>query len=108
MQLSRWQHAAAGGMVFVNEVHAADGNLLEIDHGNSLVTRHAHGASIEVKVGDLVKRGQRVAKVGTSGRSTGPHLHFELLVDGVPPDPARFLGGGRAPVQEFAARPTRR
>ena len=56
----------------------------EIDHGNGRVTRYAHGASIEVKIGDLVKRGQRVSKVGISGRSTGPHLHFELLVDGVP------------------------
>lgn len=101
-------HAAAGGMVIVNEVHAAYGNLLEIDHGNGLVTRYAHCASIEVKTGDLVKRGQLVAKVGNSGRSTGPHLHFEVLVDGVPQDPARFLAGGRTPVQEFAARPTRR
>ena len=101
-------HAAAGGMVIVNEVHAAYGNLLEIDHGNGLVTRYAHCSSIEVKVGDLVKRGQLVAKVGNSGRSTGPHLHFEVLVDGVPQDPARFLAGGRAPVQEFAARPARR
>ena len=56
----------------------------EIDHGNGPVTRYAHGASIEVKVFDPVKRGQRVTKVGISGRSTGPQLHFELLVDGVP------------------------
>ena len=95
-------------MVFVNEAHAAYGNLLEIDHGNGPVTRYAHGASIDAKVGNLVKRGQRVTKVGASGRSTSPHLHVELLVDGVPQDPARFLSGGRAPLQEFAARPTRR
>jgi len=101
-------HAAAGGMVIVSEVHAAYGNVLEIDHGNGLVTRYAHCSSLEVKAGDLVKRGQLVAKVGNSGRSTGPHLHFEVLVDGVPQDPARFLAGGRAPVPEFAARQTRR
>ena len=102
--------AAAGGVVVLKEVHPAYGNVIEIDHGNGLVTRYAHCSSIEVNQGDLVKRGQLVARVGTSGRSTGPHLHFEVLVDGVPQDPARFLAGGPAakPAQEFAARPTRR
>ena len=86
-------HAAAGGMVVTSQVHPAYGNLVEIDHGNGLLTRYAHASKVLVKIGDLVKRGQPVAEVGTSGRSTGPHLHFEVLVEGVPQNPARFLAG---------------
>ena len=100
--------AAAGGIVVAKEWHAAYGHVLEIDHGNGLVTRYAHCSSIDVEVGALVKRGQPVAKVGTSGRSTGSHLHFEVLVGGVPRDPARFLAGNVVPRAEFAARPTKR
>jgi murein DD-endopeptidase MepM/ murein hydrolase activator NlpD len=100
--------AAAGGMVITREWHPGYGHVLEIDHGNGLVTRYAHCSSIEVEVGALVKRGQLVAKVGNSGRSTGSHLHFEVLVDGSPQDPARFLGRAAAPMVEFAARPTPR
>jgi hypothetical protein len=85
--------AAAGGMVVNVEVHPGYGNLVEVDHGNGLITRYAHASKVLVKQGDLVKRGQRVALVGNSGRSTGPHLHFEVLVDSVPQNPARFLAG---------------
>jgi len=85
--------AAAGGVVRAAERHPQYGQMLEIDHGNGLVTRYAHGSKLLVKPGDLIKRGQAVALVGSSGRSTGPHLHFEVLVDGVPQDPARFLRG---------------
>jgi murein DD-endopeptidase MepM/ murein hydrolase activator NlpD len=85
--------AAAGGMVSLVEYHPAYGNVVEVDHGNNLVTRYAHASRIHVKQGDLVKRGQRIADVGNTGRSTGPHLHFEVLVEGVPQDPARFLAG---------------
>ena len=85
--------AAAGGMVVTTEPHAAYGNLVEIDHGNGLLTRYAHASKVIVKTGDLVKRGQVVAQVGNSGRSTGPHLPFEVLVEGVPQNPARFLAG---------------
>ncbi|MBK9135206.1 MAG: M23 family metallopeptidase [Betaproteobacteria bacterium] len=87
-------YAAAGGIVTLREWHAAYGNTLEIDHGNGLVTRYAHNSAFEVERGALVKRGQLVARVGSTGRSTGPHLHFEVLVDGAPQDPARFLAGG--------------
>jgi murein DD-endopeptidase MepM/ murein hydrolase activator NlpD len=90
--------AAAGGVVRSIEAHAEYGNLVELDHGNGLATRYAHNAKVLVKAGDLVRRGQVVARVGTSGRSTGAHLHFEVLVDGVPQDPARFLAGGDVPV----------
>jgi murein DD-endopeptidase MepM/ murein hydrolase activator NlpD len=86
--------AAAGGMVLLTESHPAYGNMVEIDHGNGLVTRYAHNSKLLVKAGDIVKRGQLISEVGTSGRSTGPHLHFEVLVDGVPQDPAKFLAGG--------------
>ncbi|HEY6087062.1 MAG TPA: M23 family metallopeptidase [Burkholderiaceae bacterium] len=85
--------AAAGGMVVSTDRHATYGNLVEIDHGNGLLTRYAHASQVLVKTGDLVKRGQPVAQVGSSGRSTGPHLHFEVLVEGVPQNPARFLAG---------------
>lgn len=85
--------AAAGGVVLSTEWHPQYGNLLEIDHGNGLVTRYAHTSKLLVKTGDLVKRGQGVALVGNTGRSTGPHLHFEVLLDGVPQNPARFLAG---------------
>jgi murein DD-endopeptidase MepM/ murein hydrolase activator NlpD len=95
--------AAAGGMVTSADHHPQYGNLLEIDHGNGLTTRYAHAQRIVVKVGDLVKRGQQVALVGSTGRSTGPHLHFEVLVDGSMQDPAKFLAS--APVPTAAAPP---
>ena len=83
--------AAASGEVVVAEMHAQYGKMIEIDHSNGLVTRYAHASQLNVKVGDLVVRGQRVATVGTTGRSTGPHLHFEVRLNGVPQNPARFL-----------------
>jgi murein DD-endopeptidase MepM/ murein hydrolase activator NlpD len=86
--------AAAGGVVVTQEYHGAYGNMVEIDHGNDLVTRYAHASATFVKKGDLVKRGQKIAAVGTTGRSTGPHLHFEVLVQGVPQDPQKFLSAG--------------
>ena len=97
-------HAAASGVVRTAEVHPEYGLMLEIDHGNGLMTRYGHTSRILVKVGDLVKRGQVVADVGTTGRSTGPHLHFEVLVDGIPQDPQRFLAGpGAKPAVQTAA-----
>jgi murein DD-endopeptidase MepM/ murein hydrolase activator NlpD len=96
--------AAAGGVVIAADVHPAYGNVLEIDHGNGLVTRYAHAARFLARRGDIVRRGQPVAEVGNSGRSTGPHLHFEVLVEGVPQDPARFLANARR--TDGAPRPT--
>ena len=97
-------HAAAGGVVRTAEMHPEYGLMLEIDHGNGLVTRYGHTSKILVKPGELVKRGQVVADVGSTGRSTGPHLHFEVLVDGVPQDPQRFLAGANAkPTLQTAA-----
>ena len=101
--------AAAGGVVIVQEYHAAYGNMVEVDHGNGLVTRYAHASATFVKKGDIVKRGQKIAAVGSTGRSTGPHLHFEVWVSGVPQDPQRFLAAGEdlAQAQALAARRTR-
>jgi murein DD-endopeptidase MepM/ murein hydrolase activator NlpD len=86
--------AASGGVVVAQEWHPAYGNMVEIDHGNDLVTRYAHASRVLVRKGDLVKRGQRIAEVGTTGRSTGPHLHFEVLLNGIPQDPQKFLNAG--------------
>lgn len=86
--------AAAGGVVIATELHPAYGNMIDIDHGNELVSRYAHASKVLVKKGDLVKRGQKIAEVGNTGRSTGPHLHFEVLVKGIPQDPLPFLAAG--------------
>jgi hypothetical protein len=99
--------AAAGGVVVTQEYHSAYGNMVEVDHGNDLVTRYAHASRVLVKKGDLIKRGQKIAEVGTTGRSTGPHLHFEVLVQGVYQDPQKFLTAGQklpqAPAVAMAA-----
>ena len=87
--------AAAGGVVVAQEYHSAYGNMVEIDHGNDLITRYAHASRVLVKKGDLVKRGQKIAEVGSTGRSTGAHLHFEVLVQGVFQDPQKFLNAGQ-------------
>ena len=87
--------SAAGGVVVVQEYHSAYGNMVEIDHGNDLITRYAHASKVLVKKGDLVKRGQKIAEVGSTGRSTGSHLHFEVLVQGVFQDPQKFLQAGQ-------------
>ncbi len=88
--------AAAGGVVVTQSYHPEYGNMIEIDHGNDLVSRYAHTSRGFVKKGDLVKRGQKIAEVGTTGRSTGPHLHFEVLARGIQQDPRKFLDAGQA------------
>ena len=103
--------AAAGGVVVASEMHSQFGNMVEVDHGNNLVTRYAHASKLLVKKGDLVKRGQKLAEVGSTGRSTGPHLHFEVLVQGVQQDPHKFLSGPQntaalAKVAEATPQPT--
>jgi murein DD-endopeptidase MepM/ murein hydrolase activator NlpD len=95
--------SAAGGVVVTQEYHVQYGNMIEIDHGNDLISRYGHSSKVFVKKGDLIKRGQKIAEVGTSGRSTGPHLHFEVLVQGVPQDPQKFLNAGRnLPASQLA------
>jgi len=83
--------AAAGGVVVFAEYHGQYGNMVEIDHGNNLITRYAHASRLLVNVGDMVLRGAKIAEIGSTGRSTGAHLHFEVLQNGVAVDPAHFL-----------------
>ncbi len=89
--------AAAGGVVLAAEWHHQYGNMIEIDHGGDIVTRYAHASVTHVKPGEFVKRGQRIAEVGSTGRSTGPHLHFEVRFKGVAQNPARFLIAAQKP-----------
>jgi murein DD-endopeptidase MepM/ murein hydrolase activator NlpD len=84
-------HAAAGGAVVFAGLHPQYGNMVEIDHGNDLVTRYAHASKLLVKVGDVVLRGTKIAEVGNTGRSTGAHMHFEVRQRGMAQNPTRFL-----------------
>lgn len=86
--------AAAGGRVRFAGRNGGYGKLLEIDHGNGLVTRYAHLSRFHVQVGEVVTPGQRIGAAGSTGRSTGPHLHFEVLHNGGFADPQRFLALG--------------
>jgi len=87
-------YAAAAGVVVAAEYHPAYGNMIEVDHGGDLLTRYAHASKLAVKSGQLVKRGELIAEVGSTGRSTGSHLHFEVRQRGVAQNPARFLIAG--------------
>ncbi|MBS1158256.1 MAG: Peptidase [Proteobacteria bacterium] len=86
--------AAADGVVLSAEYHSDFGNLVEIDHGEGLVSRYAHLSRLDAKPGSLVKRGELIGAIGTTGRSTGPHLHFEVRMLGIAQDPAVFLKRG--------------
>ncbi len=90
--------AAAGGVVSTVAYVAEYGNVVEIDHDNGLTTRYAHLLKSQVKVGDIVMKGQVIAQVGSTGRSTGPHLHFEVREKGIPLNPNKFLALGKNDV----------
>jgi len=83
--------AAAGGVVVYSARHPEYGNMVSVDHGNDLVSRYAHASKRLVKVGQVVKQGEKIAEVGSTGRSTGPHLHFEVRHKGRALNPSRFL-----------------
>jgi murein DD-endopeptidase MepM/ murein hydrolase activator NlpD len=85
---------AAGLVTFAGE-RAGYGQMVEINHGNGLSTRYAHSEKLLVKQGDMVRKGQEVALIGSTGHSTGPHLHFEVLKNGLQVDPSRFIGEDR-------------
>lgn len=89
-------HASASGMVVYSDLHPQYGNMVEIDHGNQVITRYAHCSKLLVKVGQMVKRGKEIALSGSTGRSTGPHLHFEVRYKGIAQNPVRFLEKARS------------
>ena len=84
--------AVGDGVVSWSGKRSGYGNLVEINHGNGYVTRYGHNQRHLVEVGDTVKKGQQVAMMGSSGRSTGPHVHFEVLRNGKRVDPAKYIG----------------
>lgn len=81
----------ANGIVIQATRDIGYGNIIEIDHGYGLVTRYGHNSKILVRVGDVVKRGQVISFVGNTGRSTGPHLHYEVVLNGVPVNPMNYI-----------------
>lgn len=83
--------AAADGVVSFSGVRSGYGNVVEIDHGNGYKTIYAHNSANVVKRGDLVRSGQQIAKVGSTGRSTGSHLHFEVHLNGRQVNPRQYL-----------------
>ncbi|WP_322054516.1 M23 family metallopeptidase [Paraburkholderia bannensis] len=83
--------AAAGGRVIFAGLKSGYGNCVEIDHGNGFATRYGHASKIDVQVGQIVLPGDHIADVGSTGRSTGPHLHFEVIVNGTQVNPAGYL-----------------
>jgi murein DD-endopeptidase MepM/ murein hydrolase activator NlpD len=87
-------HATAAGTVTSAGWSGGYGQMVEVDHGNGLATRYGHLSEIDVKVGQSIRIGQVVGRLGSTGRSTGPHLHYETRVDGEAVDPQRFLKAG--------------
>ncbi len=85
--------AVAGGVVTHAGARSGYGELVEINHGDGYVTRYGHHKKVLVKVGDVVKKGEQIGLMGSTGRSTGPHVHFEVLRDGKAENPVAFLGG---------------
>jgi murein DD-endopeptidase MepM/ murein hydrolase activator NlpD len=92
--------AGEGEVTFVGQM-SGYGNVVEITHGGGLVTRYGHLSAFLVKEGQLVKTGTPIAKVGSTGRSTGPHLHFEVRREDKTMDPMKFLAVGQR-LQQFA------
>jgi len=83
--------APASGLVVTAEYHSGYGRMLEIDHGYDVVTRYAHNARLLVGVGETVRPGQPISTVGMTGATTGPHLHYEIYVEGQPVDPLEHM-----------------
>lgn len=92
--------ATAAGRIVEADWAGGYGRMVEIDHGGELVTRYAHLSRIAVKPGEWVERGQIVGRVGSTGRSTGPHLHYETHIDGNPVNPLRFIRAA-APISRY-------
>ncbi|MBN8995997.1 MAG: M23 family metallopeptidase [Rhizobiales bacterium] len=88
-------HATAGGTVITAESTGGYGNMVEIDHGNGVTTRYGHMSKILVKAGQIIPKGAIVGLAGSTGRSTGPHVHYEVRIDGHAIDPIRYINAGR-------------
>ena len=84
-------YAVSPGVVDAARYNSGYGRIVVLDHGFGIKTRYAHNSSLLVSKGDLVEAGQLIATVGSTGQSTGPHLHFELLIDGKAVDPLDYL-----------------
>lgn len=84
-------HATAKGIVVFSGEKSGYGKIVTIDHGYGYMTRYSHNSRNIVKVGDKVNKGDVIAKVGSTGRSTGPHVHYEVLVNGIPVNPIKFI-----------------
>lgn len=94
--------STAAGTVTIAAMTGGYGNMVEIDHGNGLTTRYAHLSAMLVSEGEQVSPGQIVGRLGSTGRSTGPHLHYEVRINGEPVDPVRFLHAAK-PMAELAS-----
>lgn len=90
--------AAAGKISFVGQ-RSGYGNVVEVEHGNGIMTRYAHLSGFDARVGQAVKRGDKIARMGSTGRSTGDHLHFEVRLNGQPINPRRFLEAAQDVLQ---------
>lgn len=95
--------ASAGGVVTAASFHRQYGNRVEIDHGHGFSSRYAHMSRLDVKQGMIVKRGQQIGLSGNTGRTTGPHLHFEVRFKGVAQNPARFFAMGEKSTTDILA-----
>ncbi len=95
-------YATGNGIVKFAKWHSGYGNLIEIDHGFNYVTRYAHLSEISVATGQQVKRGDLIGKVGNTGKSTGPHLHYEVRLRGIPQNPVNYYFFDLTP-EEYAA-----
>jgi murein DD-endopeptidase MepM/ murein hydrolase activator NlpD len=84
-------HSSAKGVVVFSGPRAGYGQMVAIDHGYGYMTRYGHNSAVTVKVGDKIDKGAVIAKIGSSGRTTGPHLHYEVLVNGIPVNPLKFI-----------------
>lgn len=84
-------YASANGVVVFTGVQSGYGNLITINHGYGITTNYAHLNNILVREGDTVKRGDKIGTIGVTGRTTGPHLHYEVRINGVPMDPKTYI-----------------
>jgi murein DD-endopeptidase MepM/ murein hydrolase activator NlpD len=87
--------AVAAGVVSYAGERSGYGELVEVNHGNGYITRYGHNSEVLVKVGDTIRKGQRLALMGSTGRSTGPHCHFEVLLNGSAVNPAQYVEASR-------------